>query len=79
MVPSVFNVGAATKTPSVAALYQVTVCPGTGVIAVLASRVCIGDALHSVMLPVEIGAAGEALIVKVTAVLVNDVHVPLLD
>ncbi len=76
MVPTVFNVGEATIFPSVAASYQVNVIPITGVMALLASRVCIGDASHCVIFPVDTGAVGAGSIVKVTAVLVSDGQVP---
>ena len=71
--------GEAIILPSVAAVYQVMVCPATGVMAALAFNVCIGDISHCVIFPVEIAAGEEALMVKVTAVLVSDGQVPLLD
>mgnify|MGYP003404961722 CR=1 FL=1 len=69
MVPTVFKVGLTTMFPSVGASYQVKVIPTIGVMALLASNVCIGDNSHAVIFPVEIGAVGAGLIVKVTAVL----------
>ena len=78
MVPIVFKVGFATTVPSVAAVYQVTVCPGVGVIALMALSVCIGNSSHCVIFPVEMGAVGAALIVNVTAVLVSEAQ-PSLD
>ena len=68
MVPTVFKVGFATIFPSVAASYQVKVIPTIGVMALLASKVCIGDNSHAVILPVDIGAVGAGLMVKVTDV-----------
>ena len=79
MVPVVFNVGFETAFPPEAASNQATVCPEVGVIASLASSVCIGEISHSVILPVEIGAAGAGFIVNVTAVLEYDGHVPSFD
>ena len=79
MVPIVFKVGVKPPVPPEAALNQEIVCNGFGVIAVLASSVCIGDISHCVMLPVEIGAVGAGLIVKVTAVLVSDGQFPSFD
>ena len=69
MVPIVFKVGVKPPVPPEAALNQEIVCNGFGVIAVLASRVCIGEASHCVIFPVEIGAVGAGFIVSVTAVL----------
>ena len=58
MVPTVLKVGFATKFPSVGASYQVKVIPTIGAMALLASRVCIGDTSHCAIFPVDIGAVG---------------------
>ncbi len=79
MVPTVFKIGLATIFPSVAASYQVKVMPTIGVMALLASRVCIGDTSHWVIFPVDIGAVGAGSMVNVTAVLVNEGQVPSFD
>ena len=76
MVPTVFKVGLGTIFPSVGASYQVKVIPTIGVMALLASRVCIGDASHCVIFPVDAGAVGAGLMVNVTAVLVSEGQVP---
>ena len=69
----VFLVGLATRLPPVAASYQVIVPP-----LAVAVKVCIGDCSHTVWLPPLVGAAGAALMVKVTGVLVKLLQVPLL-
>ena len=76
MLPTVFKVGLATTFPSVGASYQVKVIPVIGVMALLALSVCIGESSHSVIFPVDIGAVGAGLMVKVTAVLVSEGQVP---
>ena len=65
--------------PNIGESYQVKVIPMIGVIALFASRVCIGDHSHSVIFPVDIGAVGAGLIVKVTAVLEYEEHIPSFD
>ena len=72
MLPIVFKVGIGTSVPNEAAVYQVTFCPGSGVIAETALRVCIGDNSHWVILPLEAGANGAGFIVNVTAVLESE-------
>ena len=79
IVPTVFNVGATTAVPSVGVVYQLTFCPGIGVIAETALSVCIGDCSHCVILPFETGAVGAGFIVNVTGVLVSEGQVPSLD
>ena len=72
-----FKVGEATIFPDVAASYQVMVSPGFTV--AVAVKVCNGAVSHWVILPPDIGAAGAALMVRVTTVLVKDGQVPSFD
>ena len=75
-MPTALSVGLATTVPPVAALYHTTLDPD-GAVAVAVS-VWIGLASHTVWLPPEVGAAGAALIVSVTGVLVRLAHVVVL-
>ncbi len=68
------RVGLATTAPPVAAVYHTT--PTVDAKASFASKVCIGLASHSVILPELAGADGAPVIVKVTAVLVKLLQLP---
>ena len=68
------SVGEATTFPPVAASYQTIWVSVTAVTASFASKICIGSKTHCVISPVLNGAAGAALIVKDTGVLVKLTH-----
>ena len=74
MFPTVFKVGVGTTLPPEAKVYQVI--PVVEAKASLAFKVWIGLSSHSVIFPKLVGAAGAAVIVKVTAVLVKLEQVP---
>ena len=64
------SVGETITVPAVAASYHIKVSPGSTV--AVAVNVCNGAISHSVISPSDIGAEGAALIVRITAVLVNE-------
>ena len=74
IVPTEFSVGEVMIVPPVAALYQVM--PVVDVKALFAFKVWIGLASHWVMLPLLLGAAGAAVIVRVTGVRLTLEQVP---
>ena len=74
---AVFMLGLGTMVPALGASYQITVC-GNGTVAT-AVMVCNGVCSHWKISPPETGGAGAIFIVRVTAVLVSELHVPTVD